>query len=202
MEVTIPLEDVANIVSFIAPGYFAIQIYSLVYSKKDRDFSKIFIESVIYSLPIVTIANVIWQYVFHRPAVSALNIGYAIVLMTIAILGGLFITTMRKQWPLKHVAFILGLGSPNEDFVKTQLERVDPADPENNTVSVKLKSGAIFSGTSDQISRYTANGPMYYYFADLAWFNEHTNEWEEQSGGIIVERNEIEYIVTPSFEKS
>ncbi|HYH16076.1 MAG TPA: DUF6338 family protein [Flavisolibacter sp.] len=196
----VSLQDVANIVSFIAPGYFAIQVYSLVYAKRDRDFPKLLIESVIFSLPIVTLSNVIWEKVLDRPAVTSLSIKYAILLLAIAILSGIAATMLRKRWPLKDLALMLGLGSPNGDFVKTQLERVDVNNPDASSVTVSLKNGSIFSGTSDRISRYSHDGPLYYCFANLAWFNSDTGKWEEQGGSIIVERNEIDYIVTPKLK--
>jgi hypothetical protein len=196
----VSLQDVANIVSFVAPGYFAIQVYSLVYAKRDRDFPKLLIESVIFSLPIVTLSNVIWEKMFGQPAVTSLDINYAVLLLAIAVLSGVGVTLLRKRWPLRDLALLLGLGSPNGDFVKTQLERVDVSEPDTSSVTVSLKNGSIFSGTADRISRYSHDGPLYYCFSNLAWFNSDTNAWEEQGGSIIVERNEIDYIVTPKLK--
>jgi hypothetical protein len=197
MDAAVSLQDVANIVSFVAPGYFAIQVYSLIYAKKDRDFSKLLIESVIFSLPVVTFSNIIWQNLLNRRPVSSLSVKYAVLLLTVAILGGIIATLLRKRWPVKDIALLFGMGSPNGDFVKTQLERINVNDADQSSVTVALKSGSIFSGTSDRIDRYSHDGPLYYYFANLAWYNKDNGKWEEQDGGIIVERNEIEYIVTP-----
>lgn len=199
MEDIVSLQDVANIVTFIAPGYFAIQVYSLIYAKKDRDFPRLLIESVVYSLPIITLVNVIWQNFLGHEIVTSLNIGYAILMLTTAFIVGLLATIFRTRWPIKHFTSKIGWPSPDEDFVKTQLLRVDVTNPKKSAVTVKLKSGAIFSGTVDRLSRYVHGGAMYYYFANLAWFNEVTEEWEEREGGIIVRRDEVEYIQTPSL---
>jgi hypothetical protein len=194
----VTLQDVANIVTFVAPGYFAIQVYSLVYAKKERDFSRLLIESIVYSLPIVTLANVIWRS-FSQETISSLSMSYAALVFAIALLSGAVVTFLRtRSFVLKATARI-GLGSPDEDFVKTQLLRIDVKDPEKSAVTVKLKTGAVFSGTVDRLSRYAYGGPMYYYFANLAWFNEATGRWNKREGGILVERSEIEYIETPKL---
>jgi len=194
--IVVSLEDVANIVTFIAPGYFVIQIYSLIYAKKDRGFSRLLIESVVYSLPIITIVNIMWQHVFWQPPVSNVSVGYTSLILVTSLVIGSAAALLRTRWPVKNLGSAIGLGSPHEDFVKAQLLRVQTNDPTKNAVTVKLKSGAIFSGTSDRISRYNHSGPSYYYFANLAWFNETTDEWDEREGGIIVKGDEIEYIET------
>ena len=199
METIVSLQDVANIVSFIAPGYFAIQIYSLAYAKKDRDFSRLLIESVIYSLPIVTMVNILWGKVLRQPAVTSVDIWYALVLLLVAVLSGALVTSLRTQWPIQNIASKLGLGSPEEDFVKAQFLRIDAKNAKKNPVTVTLKSGAVFSGTVDRLSRNDQNGFKYYYFTNLAWFKETTGKWDEREGGIIIERSEIEYIETPKL---
>lgn len=196
-EVAVSLQDVANIVGFVAPGYFAIQVYSLIYAKRDRDFPRLLVESVVFSLPIVALANVVWESILRQPEAANLNGAYAVVLLAVAILCGVLATWLRKRWPLKDLALSFGLGSPNSDFVKTQLERIDVQDPSASSVTVALKNGAIFSGTADQISSYTQDGPLYYSFSNLAWYNSKTSRWQVRAGNIIIERSEIDYIVTP-----
>jgi hypothetical protein len=61
---------------------------------------------------------------------------------------------------------------------------------------VRLKSGAVFSGTSETMSRFSHAGPNYFYFSNLAWLTR-KGKWEEREGGILIERSEIEYIETP-----
>lgn len=199
MNPAVSLQDVANIVTFIAPGYFAIQVYSLIYAKKDRDFSRLLVESIVYSLPLVTFVNIIWQNLIGLAIPSSVNVEYALLLLVVAVLAGGLTTVLRNHWPIQPIASRLGLGSPDDDFIKTQLGRIDNKNPNKNPVTITLKSGAVFSGTIDQLSRYTPDGPVYYYFTYLAWFNEATNGWDERDGGIIVERSEIEYIETPKL---
>lgn len=195
----ITLESVANVVVFIAPGYFALQIYALINSKRQRDFSLLAVESIVYSLPIVALANFVWRNALNQPATSALDPGYALLLILTAVTIGAVVTFARNHWPANHLAARLGLGSPHEDFIKTQLQRIDTADPKNNTVIIKLKNGGLFSGTIDQFSRYDISSPMYLYISNLAVFDEKLTAWVERDGGMILERKEIEYIETPDL---
>jgi hypothetical protein len=196
----ISLQDVANIVTFLAPGYFAMQMYALVYAKKERAFSRIFVESIIYSLPIVALTNVIWEQILRQPTAENLNAEYSLLLLLVAIIGGRLAALMRIRWPIKNLAARWGLGSPDEDFVKTQLLRVDALSRYKSSVTVTLKRGSVFSGTVDRISRYAHNGSNYYCFKNLAWFDKEHNKWDERKGNLIVSRAEIEYIETPELQ--
>jgi hypothetical protein len=196
MDSPISLQDVANIITLVAPGYFALQAYSLINAKRDREFSQLLIESIVYSLPIVALANFIWAKAFHLHTVPSLDAGYALLLIGLAIAGGGIFSFLRVHWPAKQLARLWGIDSPSEDFIKTQLLRIDVHDPTASAVTVKLKSGGTFSGTIDRLSRYSHDGPKYYCFANLAWLNEQTGKWNERGGGLLVNREEIEYIET------
>jgi hypothetical protein len=200
MNDVISLQDVANIVTFIAPGYFAIQIYSLIYAKRPREFSHILIESVVYSLPIVTLANILWEKAFGQSFASSAQVMYALLLLATALLTGAAATVLRTRWPMNKIAERWDLGSPNEDFVKTQFQRINTDHIDESSVTVTLKSGGVFSGTVNRLSRYVTDGPKYYYFDNLAWYNEKNGKWDERDGGIIIEREEIEYIETPPLK--
>lgn len=196
----ITLESIANIVVFIAPGYFALRVYALINSKRQRDFSVLAVESIVYSLPIVAAVNFIWINLLNQPETSALDAGYALLLIITAVVVGALATFARNHWPAREIAAKLGLGSPNEDFIKTQLQRIDTSDPENNTVVIKLKNGGLFSGTIDQFSRYDTNSPMYLYLSNLAVFDDNLKSWIERDGGLIIERGEVDYIETPNLK--
>jgi hypothetical protein len=112
MDASISLQDVANIVTFIASGYFAIQVYSLIYAKRERDFSKLLIESVVYSLPLVYITNVVWQNVFSQTRAESLSLRYSFLLLFISFGSGAILTYLRVHWPIKDIAASVGLVHP------------------------------------------------------------------------------------------
>lgn len=199
MDAIISLQDVATLVLFVAPGYFAIQVYSLIYAKRDRDFSRLVVESVVYSLPIVALTDILWS-TLGLPPVTMPRTSYVALLMGVAIAVGLGTAYLRMLGPVRRVLAKIGLHSADEDFVKTQLLRIDVSDPRHNLIIIKLKNGQIFSGTVDRLSRYSHDGPKYYYFTNIAWLNEASSRWQARPGGVIVERAEIEYIETPPLK--
>lgn len=189
-------QDVATIATFIAPGYFAIQIYSLMHAKKEREFSRLVIESVVYSLPIVALGSALWQMCFGQ-APQSIETGYVALLIGMAIFIGIVAGWLRTRWPVAHLADFLHIDEPNNNLIKSEFKRIDTSKPEITAVTVRLKSGAVFSGTIDRMSRYTHNDEtLHLSFTNIAWFNEATNQWNEREGNVIISRDEIEYIET------
>lgn len=189
-------QNVATIVTFVAPGYFVIQIYSLMHAKRDREFSRLLVESVVYSFPIVALSGIVWQTALGRTPES-LEVGYVALLVVVAIVVGIVTGLLRMRWPIKQFARFLRIEEPNSDFLKSQLIRINVAKSNSNALTVQLKSGAAFSGTVDRMTRYTHDGrPMYFSFTNIAWYDETSDKWSERPGNIIVSRDEIEYIET------
>lgn len=192
----VSLEDVANVATFIAPGYVLLQIYAIKYSKPQRAFGRLFVESIVCSLLIVAVANVVWEYVLGQAPASALNFGYALLLFAVAGLLGLGLTYLRVHWPIKGIAQSWGFGSPDEDFIKLQFARLKP---EHSGVTVTLRDGTVFAGTPDRMSRHSDNSHQYYYFTHISSYNPSSGKWSARPGGIIVERSDILHIETPEL---
>lgn len=203
MEEFISLQNVANIVTFLAPGYFAMQMYQLMYGRREREFSHTFVESVVYSLPLVALANLVWEKLIHHQVMENLNGEYAILLIALSIVCGTLVGRIRglvliqnlleKVW---HVELY------RVDFLQKQLLRLDNYDRNKSAITVTLKSGGVFSGTVDQLSRSPHEGQLYCSFTNLAWFNPSTGKWDERKGNLIISRSEIEFIETPELRVS
>jgi hypothetical protein len=110
--------------------------------------------------------------------------------------AGLLVAYARDHWPAKQILARYGFENPNQDFVKAQFARLDP---QNNAVTVTLKDGSVFSGTPKRTSRHSHDSRQYYYFTDVARYEKNGDIWQEQPGGIIVERDEVQYIETPKL---
>jgi hypothetical protein len=188
-------QDVATIVTFVAPGYFAIQIYSLMHAKRDREFSRLLIESVVYSLPIVALGSVVWHVFFQQPPQS-IDVLYVALLIGVALVTGALAGWLRMHWPIERLSSWLHIDEPNSNFIKSEFRRINTTKPETSAVTIRLKSGATFSGTIDQMSRYTHNEQLHFSFTNIAWYDSTKNKWDERTGNIIVARDEIEYIET------
>lgn len=188
-------QDVATIVTFVAPGYFAIQIYSLMHAKRDREFSRLLIESIVYSLPIVALGSVLWHAFFHQSPQS-IDVLYIALLIAVALVAGTLAGWLRTRWPIEQLTSWLHIDEPNSNFIKSEFRRINVAKPDTSAVTIRLKSGATFSGTIDQMSRYTHNEQLHFSFTNVAWYDESRGKWDERPGNIIVSRDEIEYIET------
>ena len=196
---SVSLQDIANILVFIGPGYLAITIYALKYAKSERSFSKLVVESIVLSLFFIAAANFVWITLLNHHTPETVNTEYTTILLMIAALAGLIFTELRVRWPIKQMADKLGLGSPDEDFMRSHFSKLAQNDP----VTVVLKSGTTFSGTPVRGSIYSKNGSRKYRFDYVAWLNNKSKDgWDVTDECVIVDLKEVEYIVSPRIKPS
>lgn len=192
--ITIGLQDVANLVVFIAPGYFACRTYSTVHSKGDKSFSRILIESAVFSLPIVAIYNVVWHSFTDQVAAST-SVKYVLPLLILSFLVGLLFARLRAwRWP-RSVARRFGFPDADEDFIHALFNQLS----KNEAVTVRLKNGSVFSGTPQGGSTYRNGSSRQYYFNNVAWYNDSPKaktNWEERPGSLIIDLEEVMYMET------
>ena len=193
MENYITLDNVASIVTFIAPGYFALKAYSLVYSKGEREFSQQLVVSAVCSLPIVSAYNFLWHSIFHGRLAPTPSAGYALPLVCLSIAAGLLIAYARRMPLVRTLARRLHLPAPEEDFIRLQFSKLRKGE----AVAVTLKNDEIFSGTPQGGSTFKGDEPHHYYFSNIAWFDEKAQKWNERPGSLIIDLNEVSYIATP-----
>jgi len=192
MENVITLQDAANIVTFVAPGYFAIRIYAANYTKRDKEFSRLLVESVVLSFPIAAFTSWLWRLITGSVPLST-DALFALTLLLLASGLGFGFSWLRVQWPMRQIADMLGLGMPDEDFIRTKFALLKS----NDSVTITLKNGEIFSGTPGGGSMYTKDGPREYYFTDIAWYDKSKGAWDNRPGGLILNLDQVEYIETP-----
>lgn len=92
-------ENLVVVASFIVPGYFAIRSYGAVHTKVDRDFSKLLIESIAFSLPIVGLYNATLRHIFRVHIVYPTSVKYFLPLLLCSLLLGYLVGQFRKlRW--------------------------------------------------------------------------------------------------------
>lgn len=191
MENFITLQDVANVVLFIIPGYFALKTYSVIYSKKERDFSLTALESIAYSLPIVSIYSILWEFFTDREPVFA-SARYVIPLLLLSVLIGWVMAQLRRAQLIKTLARRLRLPNADEDFIRAQFSKLG----ETEFLTVALKNGDVFSGTPQSGSILRDGTPRQYSFNDVIWYNKDSGEWEQTEGSVIIDLDEVLYFQT------
>jgi hypothetical protein len=98
MEGFISVQDVANIITLVAPGYFALKTYSIIYAKAEKDFSQVLLLSAVFSLPIVAA----YSLLIGVHGIST-DIRYALGLMGFSVLTGFVLARVRRMKPVRRL---------------------------------------------------------------------------------------------------
>ncbi len=189
---------VPNVVLFVVPGYFAIQAYSSVHSKSDKDFSKLLVESIAFSLPLVGIYNPLFDAVYKHlfggnvQKVAVTDIKYFLPLLIISPLLGFVWAKLRDTNWLKEFASKFGIRGPNNDFIETQFNKLKSGE----YVTVTLKNGEVFAGVRRGTSTYRKDEIQRCYFNFVEWYNEKTGKWDKRQGSLIFAIDDVEYMET------
>jgi len=192
MDVSITFEDVANVATLVAPGYFLLVGYGLIYSRDEKGFSRLLVESIAFSLPIVGLYNFVWRATASPTVGPVTALRYFIPLILVSLLLGFVASHIRQSKTFEKLATKLKIPGPDNDFIKVQFRKLKS----NTPVTVTLKSGEIFSGTPQGGSAYSKGEPREYAFNNLAWYrpNSKTKRWEERPGSIIVNLETVQYM--------
>lgn len=194
MDFSFTPDSIATVVALIAPGYFAIQAYSIVYAKAEKDFSRLLVESIAYGLLIVSIYNFVWRLIFDGNEINTLQVGYFVPLLILAWLLGAGFSFLRNTRVAHWIATRLRFPGPDDDFIRVQFKKLPP----DSLVTVTLKTGETFSGTPEGLSTMSNKYPQRLYFSNIAWFNKDnkSRKWEVRTGSIVVGTEDILYIET------
>lgn len=188
----ISAQSIATIASFVAPGFFALQVYGRVIPKVDRDFPRVLIESLAYSVLITGSYNGFIAHVFNAKTINATSIKYFLPLLAISILLGYVIGRGIDSKAFKRVAATLKLQGASDDFIDAQFRKVG----KNELLTVTLKNGEIFKGVRAKISTYQKGEPQMCYFNYFSWYDKNNNEWVRRNGSLIFCLQDVQYIET------
>lgn len=194
MDFSFTPDSIANVVALVAPGYFAIQAYAIVYAKAEKDFSRLVVESIAYGLLIVSVYNFAWRLIFGDNPINALAVGYFVPLLITSWLLGAGFSFVRDTRLAHWIAKRLHFPGPDDDFIRVQFKKLPP----DSLVTVTLKTGEIFSGTPEGLSTMSNKYPQRLYFSNIAWFNKDRkrSRWEVRPGSVIIASEDILYIET------
>ncbi len=192
MDSYITLEGAANIVTLIIPGYVAGRAYASVYAKGDKDFSRILVESVALSLPILSLFNLLWTWAPGNAQPEPTRSIYILLLLAFSTTLGLLFARLRKLQFFKQLARPFAIPDPEQDFLRQQFAKLT----RNEVVSVTLQNGDVFSGTPQGGSIYKEGVARHYYFNNVAWFNKTTGSCDERPGSIVIDLTNVLHVET------
>jgi hypothetical protein len=194
METYLTPEGLSSIIFFLMSGYFAIKTYSLIYSKPERDFSRVLVESAIFSALIVAFYDPAFRYLSSSSGVVRTGFTYIFGLFACAIILGFVTAKVRGSKIGRKIAAKLMLPEVDEDFLKYQFSSLR----DNEPVTITLKNEKIFSGTPQSGSPFRNGGQRHYAFNDIAWYDEKSHQWDERPGSVLVDLCEVQFIETTS----
>jgi hypothetical protein len=170
-------EQVGQVMTYIAPGYFARSAYTARFPCPDQPHFNILITSVATSLPLVAAAHGLAELlsVPARPT----NVGYVSLLLGLSMLVGYCFAAIREpQWVRKRLAAI-GITSQPEALLTTQVLK-----PLNDRfVTVNFKDGRKLSGVPKAGPVLPEDGIKELYLTYPAWWDEDQNDFVETDEG-------------------
>lgn len=166
-------EQVGQVMTYVAPGYFARSAYTARFPCPDQPHFNILITSVATSLPLVAAAHGIAELlkVPTRPTEA----GYVALLLALSMLVGYCFAAVREpQWVRKRLADI-GITSQPEALLTTQV--LKPLS--DRFVTVNFKDGRKLSGVPKAGPVLPEDGINEFYLTYPAWWDEEQDDFVE-----------------------
>jgi hypothetical protein len=183
--------DVGNIITYVAPGFFASRLYAHPYSRPEKEQFNVLVVSAAASLPLVAAANEASSRLGIE--VNPTSAEYAFLLVGIAILAGLALRVARDS----RLAIAKLKFAPRGTILSTRLLRNLPSD--SSTVTVTFKAGRILSGTPQSGTGDPDSPARELYLTYPSWWDAAKNGiggWTPapETGGVIVNLDDVEII--------
>jgi hypothetical protein len=184
-------DDVANLITLVAPGFFAYSAYTYRFPQRARSEIPTLVVSVALSLPIVALGTWITRHWSDAP--TATDLDYAAVLVSLGLASG-WLAGLLRDLPLsQRVLSKVGVAHAPD---ATVLGRVIRNLPTPTLVTVTLKDGTSFSGSP----RWATDDPeaehRELFLTRAVWWDDQLSDWPERPahGGILVDLAEVQAI--------
>jgi len=189
--------EVANVLTFVAPGFFALAAYQYEFPRRPRERFEALVVAVATSVPLVALTELIrgWLDVERDP----LGAGYVGLLLGVSLLAGYVAAQLRGRKTARRLLRKLGVRREPEDspFLRAVRGLSDP----DAQVTVTFKDGSILAGTP---SFWTSDPdrPRELFLTYSRWFDPDAGTWTDRrdQGGVLVGLDEvwsIEFDATP-----
>jgi len=177
--------QVGDVVTYIAPGFFAQLGYRARYPTGDTSPGEQLIVSVVLSLPLVALVNALINGA-HDP----MDVGYVLALTAGSFVLGYVMAVLRGLDRVKAVLAFFGYRIQPEGSIYSQvLKRVSP----EAAVVVELKTGLKLSGTPRIGPEHDGDGIHELYLTHPE-ANVDGDDWTPVGAGLIVPVAEVLHI--------
>src|SRR6266496_2183899 len=176
-------EQVAQVVTFLAPGFAARLVYTARFRQREPGEFTILVLSVVASLPLVAVTNAVARRVgIAHTTVTALP--YVALLLGVSVLVG-YLVALLRGWPMtRNILGRLGLAYQPEESIYAQTML---ALPPGAAVTIEFTDGRKLSGTprigpglaGEEIEALCLTHP--------AWWDPASQRWREDgAGGAVI----------------
>ena len=190
--------EVANVLTFVAPGFFALAAYRYEFPRRARDRSEALVVSVAASVPIVALTEVVrgWIGVERNP----LGLGYVALLLGLSLVAGYAVARLRGADAARRLLRKLGFHREPEDtpFIHALRGIRSESDAQ---ITVTFKDGDVLGGTPESWSS-EPDDRLQVFVTHYRWYDRKAGAWGERrdEGGVLVSIDDtcsIEFDRTP-----
>jgi hypothetical protein len=184
-------QDVAHLVAYVAPGFFARATYAARFGRAEASEFATLVTSVVLSLPIVALAGALADGLGIARDVTEL--GYVVLLLGTAIVGGYLVAAIRASNDGRRLLRALRLAyQPDSSIYAQTMLSLPAAAP----VTVAFKDGRKLSGTPKLGPGLASDGVAELYLTYPAWWDAAAGAWatEGAGGAVIVPLSEVQSV--------
>lgn len=169
----ITAEEVGQVLTYIAPGYFARSAYKARFPTPDPPHFDVLLTSIATSLPLVASAHAL-AGLLHVTG-SPTHLKYIALLLGLSMLAGYCFAALREpQWARRWLATV-GITSQPEALLTTQV--LKPLS--DRFVTVNFKDGRMLSGVPKAGPVLPDDGIKELYLTYPAWWDQEQQEFVE-----------------------
>jgi predicted permease len=179
-------EEVARILTYVAPGFFARVGYTARFPQREQQHFYALVVSVAASVPLVAMGNAIANAIGidHDPTDAA----YIALLLAPAIVVGYLAAAVRGSERTRR--FLRRLSIPFEPEA-TIYEQTLLKLPYDAQVTILFKDGRTLAGYPAKGPGIGDDEPRELYITSARWWDSKGNKWEGQAPGAIVNLEEV-----------
>jgi hypothetical protein len=176
-------QQVAQVVSYIAPGFLARTAYLARFPRREPQQFTLLVWAVVISLPLVAVTARLARIIRIDPA-NVTAVSYVALLLGLSLFAGYIAAMVRGSRLARLTLGRIGLVYQPEQSIYAQTLLGLPPDA---VVTISFTDGRKLSGTPRLGPGGTQEDIAELYLTHPAWWNESSNEWVETGagGGVI-----------------
>jgi hypothetical protein len=189
----ISAKDVPQLLTLVAPGFFARVAYGWVLPRKADGELPTLVTSVALSLPLVALASYLAKKLSLRP--DATELGYVALLLGLSLGTGYVAGRLRCWSKVRRV--LLRLGHRSDPTASVLVRTVMEMDDSKGQVTINFKDGKRpLAGTPRFATEDPETAEQQLYVDHFMWWNLKERTWSQRKdrGGVLVRLDEVRSI--------